>query len=104
MKNCCLKPKGIESTIALEYTGKDAGRFKAGDIFHIKRQDTAQNGDLVAVQIDGVEGIRLYRYYDSAYGFVLASLSETGLADHYRNEDRHKVKIIGKAVAYTATL
>jgi repressor LexA len=95
-------PGGIHADFALICKGDSmaGARIFDGDIVYIRQQDTVENGEIAAVLIDGEATLKRVRYYPD-------SISLQPENPMYRpiilwGEEMNQLRILGKAVAFTA--
>ena len=77
-------------------------RIFDGDLVYIRQQETVENGQIAAVLIDGEATLKRVRFYDE-------SISLEPENPKYKpiilwGEDMNQLRILGKAVAFTALL
>lgn len=97
-------PGHIRADYALQCRGEsmiNAG-IQDGDIVYIRRQDTVDNGQIAAVLVEGVETeATLKRFYLVDGTVTLTAENPAVLPMVFVGPDAAKVRVIGKAVAYT---
>ena len=99
-----VMPKEIPADFALTCKGDSMinARIFDGDIVYIRQQPTVENGEIAAVLIDGEATLKRFKRLPDR--IILEP--ENPLYDPlvYRNEEMAKVRILGKAVAFTSAV
>ena len=97
-------PEDISADFALICKGDSmvGARIFDGDLVYIRQQETVENGQIAAVLIDGEATLKRVRFYDE-------SISLEPENPKYKpiilwGEDMNQLRILGKAVAFTALL
>lgn len=97
-------PEDISADFALICKGDSmvGARIFDGDLVYIRQQETVENGQIAAVLIDGEATLKRVRFYDE-------SISLEPENSKYKpiilwGEDMNQLRILGKAVAFTAIL
>lgn len=97
-------PSNIHADFALTCKGDSMinARIFDGDIVYIRQQDTAENGEIAAVLIDGEATLKRVKLLPDR--IILEP--ENPLYDPFvfRNEEMNNVRILGKAVAFTSAV
>ena len=98
-------PDYVRADFALRCKGDSMinARIFDGDIVYIRKQDAVDNGEIAAVYVDGDEATlkRIRRFADR---IVLEPANPTVEPLVYWREDMARVRILGKAVAFTSTV
>ena len=97
-------PKDISADFALICKGDSmvGARIFDGDLVYIRQQETVENGEIAAVLIDGEATLKRVRFYPE-------SISLEPENPKYKpiilwGEDMNQLRILGKAVAFTALI
>lgn len=77
-------------------------RIFDGDIVYIRQQDTAENGDIAAVLIDGEATLKRVRLFDDHISLEPENPMYKPLV--FWHEEMNTVRILGKAVAFTSAV
>lgn len=97
-------PKHIKADFALTCKGDSMinARIWDGDTVYIKQQETVENGDIAAVLIDNEATLKRVRLFEDH--IILEPENPMYRPFVYWNEDMNKVRILGKAVAFTSAV
>ncbi len=97
-------PEHVSADFALRCKGDSmtGARILDGDIVYIRRQPTVENGEIAAVLID--DEATLKRVYLSPGQLVLAPANPAYQPFVYTGAEMERVRILGKAVAFTSTI
>lgn len=97
-------PEDISADFALICKGDSmvGARIFDGDLVYIRQQETVENGEIAAVLIDGEATLKRVRFYPE-------SISLEPENPKYKpiilwGEDMNQLRILGKAVAFTALI
>lgn len=95
--DCCM--------IARDYSLKNSRIWK-GDIVFIRLQETVENGDIAAVQVNGAREaiLRRYNYYPDNETLILTTDDPRLPLQIYQDENIHDVHVIGKVVAFQGAI
>ena len=96
-------PLGANADMALTCKGDSmtGARIMDGDIVYIRAQEDVENGEIAAVLIgDEATLKRVYKF--PGVGFVLSAENPAYDDMIFKEDDAKKVRIIGKAVAFTS--
>ncbi len=93
---------GIKADFCLKCRGDSMinARIYDGDIVFIRKQPTAENGEIVAVIIDDEVTLKRVYYYPEEKTLRLQPENPTHRPLVYSGADLEQVKILGKAVAF----
>ncbi len=97
-------PRHIHADFALTCKGDSMinARIFNGDIVYIRQQDTAENGDIAAVLIDGEATLKRVRLFDDHISLEPENPMYKPLV--FWHEEMNTVRILGKAVAFTSAV
>lgn len=97
-------PRHIHADFALTCKGDSMinARIFDGDIVYIRQQDTAENGDIAAVLIDGEATLKRVRLFDDHISLEPENPMYKPLV--FWHEEMNTVRILGKAVAFTSAV
>lgn len=97
-------PKHIKADFALTCKGDSMinARIWDGDTVYIKQQDTVENGEIAAVLIDNEATLKRVRLFDDH--IILEPENPMYKPFVYWHEEMNKVRILGKAVAFTSAV
>lgn len=97
-------PKHIKADFALTCKGDSMinARIWDGDTVYIKQQDTVENGEIAAVLIDNEATLKRVRLFDDH--IILEPENPMYKPLVYWHEEMNKVRILGKAVAFTSAV
>ena len=97
-------PKHIKADFALTCEGDSMinARIWDGDTVYIKQQDTVENGEIAAVLIDNEATLKRVRLFDDH--IILEPENPMYKPFVYWHEEMNKVRILGKAVAFTSAV
>lgn len=97
-------PKHVHADFALVCHGdsmKDA-RIYDGDVVYIRRQNHAENGDIVAAEIDGEATLK--RFYRKQNGIMLMPANSEYEPLFLTEDEARDLRIDGVAVAFTSAV
>ena len=100
-------PDDIKCDFTLRCKGDSmiGARIYDGDIVYIRQQPDVENGEIAAVLIDGIETeATLKRVYKGDGQITLMAANEKYGPYVYVGDDINRVRIIGKAVAFTSMI
>lgn len=97
-------PDFLNADFALRCKGDSmmGARIYDGDLVYIRRQETVQNGDIAAVLIDGEATLKRIRLGPDSIALMPENPAYRPII--LWGEEMNQVKILGKAVGYTANL
>lgn len=97
-------PKHIKADFALTCKGDSMinARIWDGDTVYIKQQDTVENGEIAAVLIDNEATLKRVRLFKDH--IILEPENPMYKPFVYWHEEMNKVRILGKAVAFTSAV
>jgi repressor LexA len=97
-------PRHVHADFALTCKGDSMinARIFDGDIVYIRQQDTAENGDIAAVLIDGEATLKRVRLFDDHISLEPENPMYKPLV--FWHEEMNTVRILGKAVAFTSAV
>ena len=99
-------PAGIKADFALRCKGDSmiGARIFDGDIVYIRSQPEVENGEIAAVEIDGEATLKRVYKIGSPGAYMLELRAENPAIEplHYSGETLRKVRIDGKAIAFTS--
>ena len=97
-------PRHIHADFALTCKGDSMinARIFDGDIVYIRQQDTAENGDIAAVLIDGEATLKRVRLFADHISLEPENPMYKPLV--FWHEEMNTVRILGKAVAFTSAV
>ena len=97
-------PEEIHADFALICRGDSmvGARIFNGDTVYIRQQDTVENGEIAAVLIDGEATLKRVRYFEDCVYFEPENPMYRPIV--LRGEAMNTARILGKAVAFTATI
>lgn len=97
-------PAQIEADFALVCQGESMvnARIFDGDIVFIRRQETVEDGQLAAVVLDGEASLKRLRLFPDH--IVLESENPMYRPLAFWDEERERVRVLGRAVAFTGRL
>ena len=97
-------PQGIHADFALICKGDSmvGARIFDGDTVYIRRQDTVEQGQIAAVLIDGEATLKRVRWYEDRLCLEPENPKYRPLV--LWGEEMSRARILGRAVAFTATL
>lgn len=97
-------PKHIKADFALTCKGDSMinARIWDGDTVYIKQQDTVENGEIAAVLIDNEATLKRVRLFEDH--IILEPENPMYRPFVYWHEEMNKVRILGKAVAFTSAV
>ena len=95
-------PENIRADFALRCRGDSMinARIYNGDIVYIRQQPEVENGEIAAILIDDEATLKRVRYDDNHVTLWPENPAYSPLI--YWGEDMEKIKILGKAVAFTS--
>lgn len=95
-------PEDINADFALRCKGDSMinARIFDGDIVYIRKQDTVENGEIAAVLIDDEATLKRVHLFEDH--IILSPENPTHKPFTYWGEDMNRVRILGKAVAFTS--
>ena len=97
-------PSAIHADFALVCKGDSmvGARIFDGDIVYIRQQESVENGEIAAVLIDGEATLKRVRRFPDSVSFEPENPMYRPLI--LWGEDMNQLRILGKAVAFTALL
>lgn len=98
-------PEEIRCDFTLRCKGDSMinARIFDGDIVYVREQPDVENGEIAAVLVDGTETeATLKRVYKSEGQIMLMPENSAYQPKSFSGEDMNKVRILGKAVAFTS--
>jgi repressor LexA len=97
-------PKNIPADFALTCKGDSMinARIFNGDIVYIRQQESVENGEIAAILIGDEATLKRVRLFDDH--IILEPENPMYRPLVYWGEDMNKVRIIGKAIAFTSPL
>lgn len=97
-------PRHIKADFALTCKGDSMinARIWDGDTVYIKQQDTVENGEIAAVLIDNEATLKRVRLFKDH--IILEPENPMYKPFVYWHEEMNKVRILGKAVAFTSAV
>lgn len=97
-------PEDIHADFALICKGDSMinARIFDGDVVYIRQQETVENGEIAAVLIDGEATLKRVRWYEDRLCLEPENPKYRPLV--FWGEEMNQARILGKAVAFTATL
>ncbi len=98
-------PKHITADFALECRGDSmiGAGIQDGDVVYIRQQPEVENGQIAAVLV-GDEEATLKRFYFDGQAIQLVAENPKFAPMVFTGEDINKVRVIGRAVAFTHSL
>ena len=100
-------PECIHADFSLRCKGDSMinARIFDGDIVYIRKQPTVENGQIAAVLVEGIEcEATLKKVYLNQDSIRLCAANPTFKDLVYYQEEMNRVRIIGRAVAFTSTI
>jgi repressor LexA len=97
-------PDFIHADFALVCKGESmmGARIYDGDLVYIRQQDTVENGEIAAVLIDGEATLKRVRFGPESISLMPENPMYKPLI--LWGEEMNRIRILGKAVAFTASL
>ena len=97
-------PEDIHADFALVCKGDSmvGARIFDGDMVYIRQQETVENGEIAAVLIDGEATLKRVRHFGDRISLEPENPMYRPLI--FWGEEMNQVQILGKAVAFTATI
>lgn len=97
-------PAGVNADLAFRCKGDCmiGARLYDGDIVFIRKQATVENGQIAAVYVDGEPLLKRVYVYDDHIILTPENPKYRPLA--FWGDEKNRVQIIGRAVAFTAAI